>query len=334
MSLIAPSNGMKMVLDVGLFGVLAAILISGSLYLQPALLGVPSPTIKAALIATLLPIGAVVVLSILERFLPPAGPRKSLRTWFLHLQIMVFFTFMVGLSVVLASISVGAVTRSLDIPLGIFDLPLTGGGGLMALLAAAWVVAVLNDFFFYWYHRALHKFPVLWAHHKLHHMDPELDAMTLARANWIEVFLAAIGIVIPMMVLFKVNPVDPWSLGLLSGISATVFNTLLTIGHANIRLGAGRANVLWCSPQVHRIHHSRLPEHRDRNFAFTLPLWDVLFGTYHAPAANEYPPTGVDGETDIRSFWEAQIFTQREWWRMFKRWRQARGISSPVRTGA
>lgn len=315
----------RTILDIALLVVLVGLMIFGSLRIGPWVLGAPSPSIQAALIATVLPVGTVVFLSLLERLLPPAGPRKSLRSWVLHVQIMVFFTFMVGLSVALAAMAVSAAAGALHIPLGIIDLRAIGGSsGLITVLAAAWVIAVLNDFFFYWYHRALHTFPVLWAHHKLHHMDPELEAVTLARQNWIEVFLAAIAIVIPMMVLFKLNPHDPWSLGLLSGIAATAFSTLLTIGHMNVRLGAGRANVLWCTPQVHRIHHSRLPQHRDKNFAFTLPLWDRLFGTYYAPAADEYPPTGVDGEKEIGSFWESQIFTPREWWRMFKRWRGGR----------
>lgn len=314
----------KTILDIALLVVLVGLMIFGSLRLAPWMLGAPSPSIRAVLIATVLPVGAVLILSLLERALPAAGPRKAFRQWFLHVQIMVFFTFMVGLSVVLASIVLAAASRKFGIQLGIFDLRFMGGGGLLALLAAGWVIAILNDFFFYWYHRALHTFPVLWAHHKLHHMDRELDAVTLTRANWMEAFLAAVAIVVPMMVLFKVNPLDPWSLGLISGISATVLNTLLTIGHMNVKLGAGRANILWCTPQVHRIHHSRLPQHRDKNFAFTLPLWDRLFGTYYAPAPDEYPPTGVDGEKEINSFWESQIFTQREWWRMFQRWRQGR----------
>ena len=270
---------------------LIALLVYGGLRLHPSLMGIPPPHIGAALIATLLPVGTVVILSILERCLPPAGPRKSLATWFLHLKITVFFTFMVGLSVALASVAVAAAARALDIEIGIIDLRFAGGAGLLALLAASWLTAVVTDFFFYWYHRALHTVPVLWAHHKLHHTDPELDAVTLARQNWIEVFFAAAVIVTPMMVLFKVDVLDPWSFGLLSGIVATVFSTLLVIGHANLRLGAGRASVLWCTPQVHRIHHSRLPQHRDKNFAFTLPLWDVLFGPYYAPA----PSTPVGG---------------------------------------
>lgn len=115
-------------------------------------------------------------------------------------------------------------------------------------------------------------------------------------------------------------------------IVATAGYVLLTIGHANIRLQIGKASLFWCTPQVHRIHHSRLPQHRDKNFAFILPLWDVLFGTYYAPKRDEFPPTGVEGEGDIHSFWESQIFTQREWWTMFRDWRRRRASVSADRS--
>ena len=48
------------------------------------------------------------------------------------------------------------------------------------------------------------------------------------------------------------------------------------------------------SPQWRRIHHSVLPEHRDKNFASILPLWDILFGAAWIPKPDEHPATGFD----------------------------------------
>jgi sterol desaturase/sphingolipid hydroxylase (fatty acid hydroxylase superfamily) len=36
------------------------------------------------------------------------------------------------------------------------------------------------------------------------------------------------------------------------------------------------------SPVAHRIHHSPLEEHWDRNYGDLLPVWDRLFGTWYA----------------------------------------------------
>ena len=34
-------------------------------------------------------------------------------------------------------------------------------------------------------------------------------------------------------------------------------------------------------PTGHRIHHSALSEHHDKNFGSIFPIWDHLFGTYY-----------------------------------------------------
>lgn len=50
------------------------------------------------------------------------------------------------------------------------------------------------------------------------------------------------------------------------------------------------------SPQCHRLHHSSLAEHHDRNFAALLPIFDVIYRTHPRPAST-LPPTGLsDGE--------------------------------------
>jgi sterol desaturase/sphingolipid hydroxylase (fatty acid hydroxylase superfamily) len=156
-------------------------------------------------------------------------------------------------------------------------------------------------------------------------MDEELDVLTIFRDNWLDTLGSSIFTALPMALLFKFDTVDSWDLGLLAGAGATALSTLLTLGHMNVRLGLGKASVLFCSPQLHRIHHSRLPIHFDKNYAVVLPLWDVVFGSYYHPARGEYPPTGVSGETEIQSFWEAQTFTLREWSRMLSAWHRSRG---------
>src|SRR5215469_9110773 len=276
------------------------------------------------LLATLFPVWILVLLSLIERLFPPAGPRKSVRNWFLHLQISIFYSFLAVLVTALSTVFCTRLARSLGFNLGLIDLRFAQGRGVLALVGAGWLYAIVVDFFFYWYHLLLHKVPFLWALHKLHHMDQELEALTVYRQNWFDVIVAAVLVTIPMVLFVKADDLDPWKVGILAGTVTVVFSTLITLGHVNVRLQAGKASVLWCTPQVHRIHHSRLPEHHDKNFAFMFPLWDVIFGTYYAPKWNEFPPTGVDGEKEIESFWESQIFTQREWMKMFRAWRERR----------
>jgi len=65
------------------------------------------------------------------------------------------------------------------------------------------------------------------------------------------------------------------------------------VQHSNLKIDFGRFSWLWTSPSYHRLHHSGEPEHFNRNFAFILPIFDVLFGTYRPPRAGEWPKVGL-----------------------------------------
>jgi len=67
----------------------------------------------------------------------------------------------------------------------------------------------------------------------------------------------------------------------------------------------------------HRIHHSNLPEHMDKNFATMLPLWDILFGTYYHPKKEEWPSTGVAG-VKVTSLRQAIIMPFVTWGKMLR----------------
>lgn len=265
------------------------------------------------LVVALFPVLSVVAQSGIERLLPAAGPRKSLRSWLLHLQVNTFFAVASVVMSVTAFLGSAALARQFGFELGLIDIRFATGQGLLVLVASIWLSSILGDFFFYWYHRWTHVNPFLWQHHKMHHTDRELEAISTARQNWIEAVFNALFIAVPMIVLFKVDPRDQWSAGLFAGLTAGVLNNFLTLSHMNVRLHTGWFARLWCGPQNHRIHHSLEPRHFDKNFAFVFPLWDVLFGTYFHPRKGEFPATGVAGEEGFRSFWEAQIYTQREW---------------------
>jgi sterol desaturase/sphingolipid hydroxylase (fatty acid hydroxylase superfamily) len=166
------------------------------------------------------------------------------------------------------------------------------GGGLIALPASGWlllpglVVYILTmDFGEYIFHRAQHRFKFLWSMHSLHHSDTEFNVSTTTRHFWLDSALKTVSIYLVVGLILKVNPMIVLIYSVL-----TLYNY---ISHMNVPLGFGR----WCwvinSPLYHRIHHSLLPEHQGRNFAGLFPIFDVLFGSYHAPGPAELPPTGV-----------------------------------------
>jgi sterol desaturase/sphingolipid hydroxylase (fatty acid hydroxylase superfamily) len=268
--------------------------------------------------ASLIIYGTMIVYSLVER-IRPAGPHKSTNANVINLQVSALYVTTTVFAGGLAAFLAAALNRRFH--LGWIDLRFAADKGLLALGAATLLAYLLFDFFYYWFHRLQHTLPLLWQEHKFHHMDEQLSALTTIRQHWLEDFLRIPVIALPMAVVFKLDQIDPFSLGLGGTIVAIVSGSWSTFIHSNLKIHLGGATRIFVGPQTHRIHHSRLPQHHDRNFAAYFPIWDVVFGTYYAPARDEFPPTGVDGEKDFRSLGEAIIFPFREWHRMFEAWR-------------
>ncbi|MEZ5734220.1 MAG: sterol desaturase family protein [Novosphingobium sp.] len=281
-------------------------------------LGAGRQALWIVLISATFPITSLLVQSAIERLFTPAGPRKSLRSWLLHLNITILFYTLTSVTTVFAFLGSNALANRFGFELGLFDIRFASGQGILILIGSMWLAAIVSDFFFYWYHRATHVIPLLWQHHKMHHSDQRLEAISSARQNWIEAVFNALFIAVPMIILFKIDPMEQWETGILAGMTAAFLNNFLTLSHMNVRWQVGWLSRFWCSPQMHRIHHSLEPEHIDRNFAFVFPMWDVIFGTYYQPKKDEFPSTGVAGEDGFHSFWDAEIYSQREMWKFVR----------------
>lgn len=156
------------------------------------------------------------------------------------------------------------------------------GPGLLASWpapAAFLVLLLARSFFAYWFHRGLHAAPWLWAMHKVHHADTQIDCSTGLRShpfeNLIGAALAA-GVVI--------------ALGPSPATVAAVTATLLVATfwhHAAIRLPAPLSGVLErviVTPRLHLVHHSQAKADHDRNFGDILVFWDKMFGSFARPA--------------------------------------------------
>ena len=49
------------------------------------------------------------------------------------------------------------------------------------------------DYGFYWWHVATHKVPVLWRFHRVHHVDPDMDASTGVRFHFVDMLVSLPG---------------------------------------------------------------------------------------------------------------------------------------------
>lgn len=182
---------------------------------------------------------------------------------------------------------------------------LPGGTGLIktatytqqGLLFIAYML--VYDFLYYWLHRAQHRFDGLWAIHKLHHTEAQVNVTTTLRVHWLEEVMKAFVIIFPVSLLFDAPPAaQGWLVG--------VLGVWLFFVHANLRFSFGPLSWVLTSPAAHRIHHSLDPVQSNRNFAVIFPIWDIAFGTYLRPDNAQWPRTGVAGET-APGFWKAIV---------------------------
>ena len=149
------------------------------------------------------------------------------------------------------------------------------------------VLILFDDFLSYWSHRLRHVVRPLWHFHAVHNSQENLNPFTTKKFHPFENFFhKVVFLLIPMTML---------------GLSFEGFYIYLVLDaawdyfiHSNIKINLGPLERLIVTPQYHRIHHSRLPEHVDRNFSDRLVLWDQVFGTAHFER-DSFPPTGVPG---------------------------------------
>ncbi|WOE75164.1 sterol desaturase family protein [Alterisphingorhabdus coralli] len=158
----------------------------------------------------------------------------------------------------------------------------SGQFGLLPFLGlpvwVEWLLAVLLlDLAVWVQHVVLHHVPWLWRLHKVHHADRDFDMTTALRFHPLEIGLS---MAYKMLVAFL--------LGVPLG-ALILFELLLSLfplfNHANITLPKTLDRALrWLvvTPDMHRIHHSTLPEETHSNYGFCFALWDRIFGTYIA----------------------------------------------------
>lgn len=230
----------------------------------------------------------VVVLAtftLLERFVAPRRPPPAKKLLY-NLAVFAF-------SMVFLVWTWPALVRAMDGLRALLGVTPLAAGGVARRLLLGFTWLLVWDLLQYWVHRAQHAIPFLWQTHKLHHSDDLLTASTSLRAHVISELLLALTITLPIYVLFT-------GFELPELVLVVVFYAYGAFCHMNTRLDLGALTPVVVGPQAHRIHHSRLPEHRDRNFAAFFPVLDVLFGTWHRPAKAEYPAVGIldDPEPD------------------------------------
>jgi sterol desaturase/sphingolipid hydroxylase (fatty acid hydroxylase superfamily) len=163
---------------------------------------------------------------------------------------------------------------------------------LDAITAGILGVVVL-DFSWYALHRTMHRVPALWRVHTVHHSDPVVDVTTAIRQHPIEsvlryatlfLFVTVFGVGVIAYTIYRV-----WSV--LNGLSE----------HANIRLPRWLDRTIalvFVSPDMHKVHHSRHVHETDTNYGNISSIFDRALGTFTPTERGRSVVCGLDGFDD------------------------------------
>ena len=157
------------------------------------------------------------------------------------------------------------------------------------------------DFCFYWAHRSLHRYNLLWGAHQPHHSSEDFNLSTALRKGAFQTAfdwpfylpLALLGIPLPLFLV-------------LLGVQL-VYQFWIHSQHIG-RLGWLERVLI--TPSLHRVHHGQNDCYIDKNHGGVFIIWDQLFGTY----AVEREPVRYGVTTPVRTF--DPIRLQFSWWRL------------------
>lgn len=181
---------------------------------------------------------------------------------------------------------------------GIANFVVNKGIGLFFLFdIPSWLAALIGvmalDFFTYVAHLLMHKSWLGWQFHRVHHSDKEVNVTTAFRQHpgetvwrilWQLLAVATFGIPLSVVVVYLV----------ISTLNAQ-------LEHTNIKLFAPLDRVLrllFVTPNMHKVHHSREQMETDSNYSNIFSIWDRIFGTYTATVDFSRLRYGLDGLDD------------------------------------
>jgi len=163
-------------------------------------------------------------------------------------------------------------------PLRLADL-----GWSFAVLALCFV---LDDFLYYWWHRASHRVRWLWADHVNHHSSQHYNLSTALRQPWTGALTPGILFRLPLVILGFPIPMIAFVHGL---------NLVYQFWIHTEAIGKlpGPFEAVMNTPSHHRVHHATNPAYLDANYAGVFIVWDRLFGTFVPERKEEKPRYGI-----------------------------------------
>lgn len=167
-----------------------------------------------------------------------------------------------------------------------------------AQFGVALLIASLMD---YVVHRSFHTFDRMWYFHAIHHDTPQMHIMKSARVHFGEEVINSAIKPLPLVLLGA-----PTEIIVFVGMW-TVFDGNLV--HSNIHQRfPGWFHYVLGTVQLHNLHHAADRKYQDSNYSGSVPLWDILFGTFNHPDRSELGDLGLVQSTVPPGFFRQVLY--------------------------
>lgn len=155
-----------------------------------------------------------------------------------------------------------------------------------------WVVlAIAEDFMFYWLHRIDHYCRFFWAVHVTHHSSEEFNLTVGFRSSVFQPLYRFIYFIPISLMGFK-------GVDIMFMYAATQIYGILV--HTQLIHKMGILEYIFVTPSHHRVHHGSNVRYLDKNMGMFLIIWDKLFGTFQAEEDKDPVKYGLT--TNIKTY--------------------------------
>ena len=176
------------------------------------------------------------------------------------------------------------------------------------------IAFVLLDYSNYIWHILLHKLPILWRFHLVHHTDLDLDITTAFRFHFGEM-IASVFFRGAAVVLIGASPV-------IVLVYEIFFEAATQFHHSNTKLSfqfEKVINYLIVTPRMHGIHHSMIKRETDSNYSVIFSCWDRIHKTIRLNIHQNEIVTGLPSYADEKELTIGKLlvlpFTKMRQWK-------------------
>lgn len=177
---------------------------------------------------------------------------------------------------------------------GVLEFSVLYEGSSLALnLVLSFILLIIFDGTMFLVHWAMHRIPVLWSFHKVHHGAEALNPLTAHRSHPLEIALttfvlaltlgpstACIKQLFPGYELF-----DVWGVNVFLG---AFYFFGYNLRHSHVWLDyPSFLKLALISPAQHQVHHSVAQKHWNKNYGFIFSFWDRALGTLYSSKQKE-----------------------------------------------